>query len=250
MVNHISPSAQLVGDIVLGDGNFFGDNCRIYGPITIGNNNHFAPGTIIGLIGQDDSLSKASHDQVTLGSSSQEDGLVIGDNNIFREFSTVHRGINGVTIIGSNVYVMTYANISHNSNIQDGVKIASNVQMGGYTTICRNAYIGMSAVIHQFTVIGAYCMVGMGSVVTRNISTATKAFGVPCKEVGLNQIGLGRLGVNDFGWWNSRNFAQADEIWGTNLGAENANYLAAIELRAKEKFQIYQARKVSRSNEN
>lgn len=246
MGNYISPSAQLVGDVVLGDGNFVGDNCCIYGPITIGNNNHFAPGAIIGLSGQDDSLSKASHDQVAMGDSTTGAGLVIGNNNVFREFSTVHRGINGVTTVGNHVYVMAYANISHNSEIHDSVKIASNVQMGGNTTICKNAYIGMSAVIHQFTVIGAYCMVGMGSVVTRNISTASKAFGSPCREVGANRIGLEKQGVRGFDWWDSKNFIQADEIWGTNLQSDNANYLAAIELRAKEKFEVAQMRNISR----
>lgn len=245
MGNFISPSAQLVGEVVLGDGNFVGDNCRIYGPITIGNNNHFAPGAIIGLIGQDDSLSKSSHDLGAAGDSVASSGLVIGDNNVFREFTTIHRGINGITSVGNNVYVMTYANISHNSDIRDNVKIASNVQMGGYTTICKNAYIGMSAVIHQFTVIGPYCMVGMGSVVTKNISTASKAFGVPCNEVGPNQIGLEKQGVRSFGWWDSRNFGQADQTWGTNLASENTSYLTAIELRAKEKFEVAQNRKNS-----
>lgn len=242
MGNYVSPSAQLIGDVILGDGNFFGDNCRIYGPITIGDNNHFAPGTIVGLIGQDDSLGKASHDQVALGNLTHGAELVIGDNNIFREFSTVHRGINGVTTVGSNIYLMSYANISHNSNIQDNVKIASNVQMGGYTTICRNSYIGMGAVIHQFTVIGAYCMVGMGSVVTRDISTGSKAFGSPCRVVGPNKIALEKQGVCEFDWWDSRNFGRVDDIWGTNLQDDNADYLAAVEFRAKEKFEITKKR--------
>jgi UDP-N-acetylglucosamine acyltransferase len=243
--NYISPSAQFIGDIVLGSGNYFGDNCRVFGPITIGNDNHFAPGTIIGLVGQDDSLDKARHDQVTQGNSSLDAQLVIGDNNIFREYSTVHRGISGVTTVGSNIYLMTYANVSHDSNIQDNVKIASNVQMGGYTTVCRNAYIGMGALIHQFTVIGAYCMVGMGSVVTRDISTGSKAFGSPCREVGPNRIALERLGVTEFDWWDSRNFGQVDEIWGTNLQTEHADYLAATELRTKEKIEISKKRRQS-----
>lgn len=246
MDNFISPSAQLVGDVVIGNGNFFGDNCRIYGPITIGDNNHFGLGVTVGLVGQDESLSKVEHDQITFGHSPSNAALRIGNHNIFREFSTVHRGILGETSVGSGVYVMTYANISHNSDIRDGVKIASAVQMGGYTTICKGAYIGMSAVIHQFTVIGAYCIVGMGSVVTRNISTASKAFGIPCREVGPNTIALRKQGVTEFDWWDERDFVLADESWGTTLSADNAEFLAAIERRALEKSKIATMRDQSR----
>jgi UDP-N-acetylglucosamine acyltransferase len=240
--NYISPSAQLIGDVQIGSGNFIGDNCRIYGPISIGSNNHFAPSVIVGLAGQDESLGKDFHDEIAFGGSSPSTGLIIGNNNIFREFSSIHRGISGMTFVGSGIYLMSYANISHDSEIHDGVKIASNVQMGGYTTICKGAYIGMSATIHQFSVIGAYCMVGMGSVVTRDISTASKAFGNPCRNVGPNVIALKKMGITEFGWWEKKDFNQADVVWHTNLRIEDSLYLDALEKRAREKARIRELR--------
>lgn len=242
MVNQISPTAQLVGEVILGEGNFIGDNCRIYGPVKIGNGNHFAPGAIIGLAGQDDHLGKEIHDQAATGKATVNSSLVIGDNGVFREYSTVHRGIEGLTSVGDGVYLMTYSNISHNSDIGDNVKIASSVQMGGYTTICKGAYIGMSATIHQFSVIGAYCMVGMGSVVTRNVSTASKAFGSPCVEVGPNIIALESLGILDFGWWEGKDFAAVDFEQSSNLSVEHEIFLKAVEQREKERVLIRQKR--------
>lgn len=250
MANYISSSAQLVGDVVIGDGNFIGDNCRIYGPVTIGNNNHFATGAVIGLVGQDESLSKEVHDRSILGEAPTGAEIMIGDNNIFREFSTIHRGIDGKTSVGSGVYLMTYANISHNSKIHDGVKIASNVQMGGYTTICRGAYIGMSAVIHQFSVIGAYCMVGMGSVVTRNIPTATKAYGNPCREIGPNVIALERLGIVNLDWWGKIEFTEVDKVWNTALSHENTVFEMAVDQRRQERFAINEKRSQNRNLES
>lgn len=240
--NYISPSALLVGDVKLGSGNFIGDNCRIYGPLTIGDNNHFAPNVIVGLAGQDDRLGKDIHDLTALGQSDVKHGLFIGNGNVFREFSTIHRGINGATHVGNGVYLMTYANISHNSDIHDHVKIASNVQMGGYTTICSDTYIGMSATIHQFSVIGSYCMVGMGSVVTRNIATGSKAFGNPCRAVGPNVVALEKLGISEFNCWESQDFANVGRNWATSLYRKHEIFLRAEVMREEERNLIRKIR--------
>lgn len=246
MSNYISPSARLIGNVQLGDGNFIGDNCLVIGPISIGNNNHFSAGVIVGMIGQDDFESKDSHDRTSLGKSDLTAKISIGSNNTFREYSTVHRGIAGETVVGNYVYVMTYSNISHNSTIYDDVKIASNVQMGGYASVCRGAYLGMNATIHQFTTIGAYSMVGMGSVVTRDVSTAIKAFGSPCREVGPNVIGLQRLGISEFDWWESRDFDSADNHYGTELKKQDLIYLSEIIKRSNEMAYIREMRMKSR----
>jgi UDP-N-acetylglucosamine acyltransferase len=247
--NYISPSAELVGEVTLGEGNFIGDNCRIYGPVTIGNNNHFAPGVIVGLAGQDDSLSKDIHDRTARGEPRGEAELVIGSDNVFREFSTIHRGIAGITSVGSGIYLMTYANISHNSDIQDNVKIASNVQMGGYSTICTGAYIGMAATIHQFTVIGAFSMVGMGSVVTRDITTISKAFGNPCREVGPNVVALENQGISSADWWGKQDFAYVDKQYGSSLRDHHDFFLNAVERRGLEKSLVRKARARSKTAE-
>jgi acyl-[acyl carrier protein]--UDP-N-acetylglucosamine O-acyltransferase len=90
-------------------------------------------------------------------------------------------------------------------------------------------------------------MIGMGSVVTRHISTASKAFGNPCRVVGPNIIGIRKIGIESIDWWDEKNFSQADDDWGTSLQADHARYLAEIEVRAKEKFNIAKLRDVSRT---
>lgn len=240
--NYISSSARLIGDVQLGSGNFIADNCLIIGPISIGDDNHFSPGVIVGMNGQDDLESKDTHNRSSLGQSEPSARILIGNNNTFREYTTIHRGIAGETAVGNNVYVMTYSNISHNSTIYDYVKIASNVQMGGYTSICKGAYVGMNATIHQFTTIGAYSMVGMGSIVTRDVPTAVKAFGSPCRAVGLNVVGLEKIGIFDFDWWESKEFHIADNLYGTELQKHHEIFLNEINKRSGEKAKIREMR--------
>ena len=212
MSNTISEGVEFFGDVQMGENNHFAPGCKIFGPITIGSNNYFGSYCVIGLAGQDETLSLELHSATNQGFGSTLDTIEIGNNNIFREFSTVHRGINGKTSVADHVYVMTYANISHNSNIHAHVKLASNVQMGGYTTIFQNSYIGMSAVLHQFSIVGAFSMVGMGSIVTKDIRVGSKAYGSPCREVGANMIALNRIGISDDSWWSLENQFRREEV--------------------------------------
>ena len=78
----------------------------------------------------------------------------------------------------------------------DGVTIASGVAIGGHVTIGRNANIGLNASVHQRRVVGAFAMVGMGSVVTKDVQPFVKAFGNPCAARGVNSVGLERAGLD------------------------------------------------------
>lgn len=200
MDNEISDSALLIGDITIGEGNYIAPGAIIIGPISIGHNNFFGPNCVIGTPPQDDILDSTEHKIITLGSRVGESRIQIGSNNIIREFVTVHQGLTSRTEIGDDCYLMSYAHIAHDCKIHDGVKIANNVQMGGYSTIFEGTYLGLSVVLHQFSVIGAHAMIGMGSLVTRNIPPASLATGSPARVLKVNQIALEKMGLNDFEW--------------------------------------------------
>jgi len=48
---------------------------------------------------------------------------------------------------------------------------------------------------HQKTTIGAYAMIGMGSVVVRDVPVGVKVVGNPARMIGMNEVGLERSGV-------------------------------------------------------
>ena len=51
----------------------------------------------------------------------------------------------------------------------------------------------MSAVLHQFTTIGSFVMIGMESVVTRNVPPAVLALGAPSRIIGINSVAIKKM---------------------------------------------------------
>jgi UDP-N-acetylglucosamine acyltransferase len=198
--NSIARSARLVGDVELGTGNFISEGVTLLGPITIGNNNYFGPNCVLGTPPQDDVFSTKEHFDATMGNRSQLNGIEIGNNNVIREFVTVHQGLTSKTVIKSDCYLMSYAHIAHDCVIDKKVKIANNVQLGGYTTIFHDSYIGLSAVLHQFSIIGSFVMIGMGSVVTKNAPPAVLIAGAPARVIKTNRVAIQKIGISDTAW--------------------------------------------------
>ena len=200
MKNEISDSAHIIGEVKMGSGNFVSNGATIIGPISIGDNNFFGPNCVVGTPPQDDLFGLKSHKAAALGQSSEFFGVEIGSRNIIREFVTIHKGLTSPTTIKDDCYLMSYAHIAHDCSISSQVKIANTVQMGGYTSILDGAYVGLSAVIHQFSVIGHYSMVGMGSIVTRNVPPAGLAVGSPARTLKINEIAVRKLGITEIDW--------------------------------------------------
>ena len=169
-----------------------GPNVVMCGPAEIGNDNWIGPGSIIGTPGEYQGREHAvSWDH---GSG----GLIkIGSRNVIREMVTIHVSVDSTTSIGDDCYIMSKCYIPHDAVIEDEVKLATTVLLGGYVHVGKAAYIGMGAIVHQRLVIGAGSMVGMGSVVTRHVPPLAKAFGNPCRIVGLNKYKLKQFGVDE-----------------------------------------------------
>ena len=73
--------------------------------------------------------------------------------------------------------------------------MASSVTLGGHVHVGDGANLGMCTVVHQRRVIGPGAMVGMGSVVTRDVPPYAKAYGNPCRVRGANAVGMTRGGL-------------------------------------------------------
>jgi UDP-N-acetylglucosamine acyltransferase len=197
--NTIESSATIIGDVMFGKGNYVGHNSLLVGPLIFGDDNHISNSVTIGTIGEDDIYSSAEHNPHL----ARHEIVRIGSRNVFREYTTVHRGLVSSTSIGDDNYFMSRSHISHDSLIENHVKIADNVTMGGFTSIQEGSYLGLGTVLHQFSVIGAGCMLGMNSTVTKPIKPGAVAVGQPARIIKPNEVGLAKLGVHDVSWWNS-----------------------------------------------
>lgn len=245
-MNNISKLAQLVGEVRMGEGNYVSPGALIVGPIQIGDNNFFGPNSVIGMPPQDDVLSLEDHVSLASGIRPGKNMIQIGNGNVFREFSTIHQGLTSNTIIDDDCYLMSYVHVAHDSKIHSGVKIANSVQMGGYSTILRGSYLGLGAILHQFTVIGAFSMIGMGSLVTRNFAPGILSFGSPSRSHRLNRHGLQKLGISDFEWEQGYLDDPSLNTVHKHLRADFEEYSETIANRMLERDQITLFRKSKR----
>lgn len=172
-------SAQIGVSTKILSGCFIGDN------VEIGKNNIIGPNVVIGTPPQHRDYYTAKR---KLGK------IKIGDRNIIREFATIHAPMEGYTIIGNDCFIMSYAHVSHDTVIGDNVVLTNNVQIAGHSQIMESVIIGLSTAVHQYTTIGSYSMVGMGSIVTKDIPPFLVYRNFKCYKV--NVIGLERNGFS------------------------------------------------------
>jgi len=172
----IKKGTKLISNVIIEGNTEIGENCIIY------------PFTSIGLPPQD------------LKYKGEKTGVKIGNDNIIREYITIHRasvGGDGETTIGNKNFLMAYVHIAHNCKIGNSVIMSNVATLAGHVMVEDYAYIGGLVAVHQFTRIGAYTMVGGFSGVGQDIPPYVTASGARAKLFGLNTIGLKRHGFSD-----------------------------------------------------
>jgi len=186
----VGPYAIIGKQVTIGEGTTIGASAVIGDWTTIGKNNQIFHQTSVGAPPQD------------LKYKNEETWTHIGDNNIIREFATIHRGtVTGhkETVVGNNNLFMAYSHVAHDCRIGNGVVMANVATLAGHVTVEDNVILGGLVAIHQFVTIGAYAMIGGGTLVGMDvlpysIATMSKR---DAKLRGLNQIGLKRRGFSE-----------------------------------------------------
>jgi len=120
---------------------------------------------------------------------------VIGDDVAIWSNAVVDYGcrIGSRVKIHCNCYVAQYTELEDDVFLAPGVTIANDLYPGdersaavmGGPRIGRAAQIGVNVTILPYVRIGAHCLIGAGSVVTRDVGAGLVAFGNPATERGL-----------------------------------------------------------------
>lgn len=183
----IGPYAVIEGEIVIKDNNQIGAHAVISGWTTIGSGNRIFPHAAVGFDPQD---KKYKFGDKTL--------LEIGENNIFREFCTIHRGTvegGGITRIGNNNLFMAYSHIAHDCQVGNGCVFANSGTLAGHVKVEDFVIVGGLSAVHQFCRIGRNAMIGGCSRVVQDIPPYSLCVGGPALVYNLNAIGLRRAGI-------------------------------------------------------
>lgn len=180
----IGPFCYVEGNVKIGAGCLLDSHVTVKGGTTIGERNTFAQGAIIGGDPQDRKYK------------GEPTFLNIGDDNIIREYVTLHRatGEGKATTIGNRCFLMAFVHLGHNCTLHDDITMANNVGCAGHVTVESLVNIGGMTGVHQWTRIGRAGMVGGMARITRDVPPFCMVEG-DNRVVDINAIGLRRIGV-------------------------------------------------------
>lgn len=204
----IHPSSSLEGDVTVGPGTEIGPGCviqglagpvtlgagcrlvaavSVMGPIAIGDRNVIYPHACLGFPPQD-----LGFDPATPGP-----GCIVGNDNVFREGATVHRGKTAEpTRIGDRNLWMANSHLGHDGVVGNDCSIGTGTVLGGHVVVEDRVTMRGAAAMHQFARAGrGSSLVGAGAV-----STSLPPW-FECTSInattGINIDGLRRDGADD-----------------------------------------------------
>ncbi len=102
----------------------------------------------------------------------------IGENCFILEDNTLQP----FTTIGNNVVLWSGNHIGHHSIIEDHVFFTSHVVMSGHCCVKKGAFLGVNSTLRDGITIGENSIIGMGSVVTKNVPNNETWIGSPAKK--------------------------------------------------------------------
>src|SRR5881628_2967748 len=146
----VGPFSVIGPQVMIGNETIVQSHVVIEGEVLIGSGNFVGHGAIIGAPPQDVSFSPERKTKVE-----------IGNDNVIREYCTIHRGTaeGTATKIGDKNFLMVGAHLGHNCEIGNNVTIANNCLLAGYVRVDDQAFIGGGSTFHQHMRVGRLVMV-------------------------------------------------------------------------------------------
>lgn len=195
----ISPQAEIGKEVEIGPYCVIeahvrlGDRCRLHSHVVLhgysefGTDNEFFPFAAVGTKSQD------------LKYAGEPTSLIVGDRNVFRENTTIHRGTveDSPTRIGSDNLFLAYSHVAHDCIVGNHVILSNNGTLAGHVIVGDHAIISGLSAVHQFCRVGAHSITGGVAKIVQDIPPYTIVDGNPATVRGINLIGLQRRGFSE-----------------------------------------------------
>ncbi|WP_417386573.1 acyl-ACP--UDP-N-acetylglucosamine O-acyltransferase [Gimesia sp.] len=185
----IGPFCNIGPHVTIGNGTVLDSHVSITGHTTIGERNRFFPCSVIGSEPQD------------AGYTGAPTTVMIGDDNLFREGCTIHRGAekeDHSTRIGNRNTFLCNSHVAHNCRIFNDVTLVNGVLLGGHVHVHDRAIVSGNTVVHQFCTIGTLAFISGSARATIDvppymICTGSDDFRVRT----VNMVGMQRAGISE-----------------------------------------------------
>lgn len=181
----VGPFCVIGAEVELGEGSTVHSHVVLHGPLRLGARTEVHPFAVLGELPQ----QKARP-------SGPVAGLVIGDDCVFREHVTVHRGGVRDTVIGSRCLLMAGAHVAHDVLLGDDVVLANSVQLAGHVVVEDFVTMGGLSGVAQRVRVGEGAFVAAGAMVERDVPPLVIVQGDRARVRAVNRVGLQRRGLS------------------------------------------------------
>lgn len=156
------------------DSNQIHPTAIIYDNVVLGKNNVIGAYTVIGSNGEMRGVEQKDF----------KGKVIIGDNNVISEFVSIQRPYNEgqTTVIGNNNIIMAHSHFGHDVKLGNNCEVCTGVILGGYSIINDNTKIKLGVTVRNRKIIGENCIIGMGSVVVKDVMNDSVIMGNPAKS--------------------------------------------------------------------
>lgn len=182
----VGPYAIIEDGAAIGDGTKVLAHAYIASGTTIGKDCEVHMGAVIGHVPQHLKFKGANS------------YLNIGDRNIFREYMSIHRGLDegSATEIGNDNFFMGFSHVAHDCRIGNNIVLCNGALIAGHVIVEDAAFISGNATIHQFVKIGTLAMIGGLARVNKDVVPYTLIEG-DSEACSLNVVGLKRSPIGE-----------------------------------------------------
>lgn len=205
MSNIYHPTAIISPSAAIGQGVKIGPFCLVGPKVTIDNNVELKSHVVIeGIttIGEGTIIypfASIGHNPQDLKYHGESSEVIIGKNNIIREYVTIQPGTSAgcmVTRVGNNCLLMVGAHIAHDCKVGNNVIFANYATLAGHVAVGDYAILGGLSAVLQRVRIGAYSIVGGVSAVVRDVIPFGLVNADRAHLEGLNLVGMNRKGFD------------------------------------------------------
>ena len=178
--------AYIGGSVKIGKGTIIAHHATVDGNTVIGEYNQIFPYAYIG---------GKTHDLKYRGGNP---GLIIGDRNVFREYTTAHLATRDgeYTVIGNDNNILAYSHIAHDCIVGNKIVMSSHAALGGHVVLEDYVVIGWGSGAHQFCRIGEYAMLSASSKLVKDLPPFFMADGSPAEVCAINKKNMQRNGFS------------------------------------------------------